>query len=204
MRAQPIEGHAYTRWHPDPARQKAADYTVEDVLNLPPDAPRVELSDGVLLVVPSPTESHQDICSRLWSWLDSHAPEQYWPVQAVGVAVAVDHTLEPDLLLRRAGGDGNRHFFTANQAVLVVEVVSPGTRARDRFAKPTEYAAAGIPFYWRIEQNPIHVYAYRLAPNGRYELAADSSELLELDEPFPIKLAVADLAARRRPASATE
>ena len=43
-----------------------------------------------------------------------------------------------------------------------MEIVSPGTRRFDRFAKPGEYAAAGIPFYWRIEQDPVHVYAYRI------------------------------------------
>jgi hypothetical protein len=48
-------------WHPDSMRQKLADYTLKDILNLPPDAPRVELVNGVMLVVPSPTEDHQNI-----------------------------------------------------------------------------------------------------------------------------------------------
>jgi hypothetical protein len=29
-------------WQPDPVRQMRADYTIEDVLNLPEGAPRVE------------------------------------------------------------------------------------------------------------------------------------------------------------------
>jgi hypothetical protein len=41
-------------WQPDPVRQLRANYTIEDVLNLPEDAPRVELVDGVMVVVPSP------------------------------------------------------------------------------------------------------------------------------------------------------
>lgn len=74
----------------------------------------------------------------------------------------------------------------------VVEVVSPGTRKRDRFEKPGDYAAAGIPHYWRIEQGPVHVYAYDLV-DGRYELVADSADELVLTAPFPIRLPIRDI-----------
>lgn len=193
MSAQAVEDTVHAPWQPDPERQKHADYTLEDVLNLPPDAPRVELINGVMLVVPSPTEGHQNITGLLWAWLRAHAPREYAAMLAVGVAVSVDHTYEPDVVLRRAGGDESRHFFPADQVVLTVEVVSPHTRARDRFGKPAEYAAAGIPFYWRVEQSPVHVFAYRLTPKGTYELAADSAELLELKEPFDITLPIAEI-----------
>src|SRR5258708_2790841 len=63
--AQPIETYARTPWRPDPVRQKRADYTVEDLLNLPPDTPRVELSHGVMQVVPSPTAFHQNVSRQL-------------------------------------------------------------------------------------------------------------------------------------------
>ncbi|MEH0984221.1 Uma2 family endonuclease [Micromonospora sp. CPCC 205556] len=80
-----------------------------------------------------------------------------------------------------------------------MEVVSPGTRRTDRFAKPGEYAAAGIPFYWRVEQDPVHLHAYRrgyrIGPGGerQYELMADSDGLIELSEPFDIKLPITEI-----------
>jgi Uma2 family endonuclease len=77
--------------------------------------------------------------------------------------------------------------------VLAVEVVSTHTRARDRISKPAEYATAGIPFYWRVEQHPVHVFAYRLARGDSYELVADSAEQLELTEPFKISLIIAEI-----------
>jgi Uma2 family endonuclease len=83
--------------------------------------------------------------------------------------------------------------------VLAVELVSPGTRRVDRFAKPGEYAAAGIRYYWRVEQDPVHVYAYRLGerlgPSGfrEYELITDAADLLDLAEPFEIKLPIAEI-----------
>jgi hypothetical protein len=52
MTAEPT-GHVM--WSPSPIRQRLANYFVEDVLNLPDDAPRVELRDGVMIVVPSHT-----------------------------------------------------------------------------------------------------------------------------------------------------
>ena len=161
MTAQPIEPAARGMWGPDPVRQRLANHTIEDVLALPDDAPRVELRDGVLVVVPSPTIGHQNTGNLLWMWLRQHAPA------------------EPDARSRRRGGDQlpqlprtrrrpaqaaggvDHHYFDAEQVVLAVEVVSPGTRRRDRLEKPADYADAGIPHYWRIEQNPVHVYAYR-------------------------------------------
>ncbi|WBB54122.1 Uma2 family endonuclease [Verrucosispora sp. WMMD573] len=186
-------------WCPDPMRQQRADYTLEDLLALPDDAPRVELVDGVIHVTPSPTLGHQDISSLMWLWLRSHAPAHLRAAQAIGVGLSHNTSRQPDVLLCRAGLPADRSRLRPADVVLAVEVVSPGTRRVDRFAKPGEYAAAGIPFYWRIEQNPVRVYAYRLGdrigPGGerQYELVADSTELVELTEPFEIKLPVRDL-----------
>lgn len=181
-------------WQPDPVRQKLADYTIEDVLELPPDAPRVELVDARMLPLPSPRADHQEVASLLWLWLRSHAPRERWrAIQAVGIAVNATQTFEPDVLLVDAEADLGRHFFAPHQVTLVVEIVSPGTRRRDRIHKPAEYAGARVKHYWRVELDPLHVFAYRLGKAGHYELVADSTEVLELAEPFPVKLAVAEL-----------
>jgi hypothetical protein len=54
--------------------------------------------------------------------------------------------------------------------LLVVEVVSPGSETTDRVVKVDQYARAGIPFYWRLEQAatgvPI-IYTYVLDPATR-------------------------------------
>jgi Uma2 family endonuclease len=89
--------------------------------------------------------------------------------------------------------DGRRHYFPAEDVVIAIEVVSPHTRARDRFAKPAEYAGAGIPYFWRVEQDPVGVFAYRLGTDGRYELAAEGTDVLKLDDPFPISLPIAEI-----------
>ncbi|MBU2662982.1 Uma2 family endonuclease [Actinoplanes bogorensis] len=186
------EATGHVMWSPDPIRQRLAVHTLEDVLALPDDAPRVELRDGVMIVVPSPTYDHQDIAGLLWYWLRRHAPEGLRASMATGVALSLDTTFEPDVLLVDAALEGNRHYALARSVVLAVEVVSPGTRKRDRLEKPAEYAAAGIRHYWRVEQNPLHVYAYDLV-DGRYELVADSAEQLVLSAPFPLELPIRDI-----------
>ncbi|WP_112625193.1 Uma2 family endonuclease [Micromonospora saelicesensis] len=188
------------RWRPHPARQQRAGYQVADLRNLPDDdSRRVELVDGALQVAPFPTLVHQDICGLLWTWLRGHAPADVRATQAVAVELSHDTSRCPDVLLCRSDVPSDRSSLRPQDVVLAVEIVSPGTRRIDRFAKPCEYAAAGIPFYWRIEQDPVHVYAYRIGDRvgpGRerqYELVADGPDVIELTEPFDIKLPVAEI-----------
>lgn len=180
-------------------RQQFADYRVEDLLTLPADAPRVELVDGILHMTPLPTLRHQHITDLLTMWLRCRAPTHLLVAQAVSVGFDVDASRRPDVLLHRVGLPSGCCLLRPKDVVLAVEIVSPGTRRVDRFAKPGEYAAAGIPFYWRIEQDPVHLYAYRLGdrigPGGerQYELVADGSEVIELTEPFALKLPIAEI-----------
>jgi Uma2 family endonuclease len=191
--AQPTDPPAPAMWSPDPVRQRLANYTVDDVLSLPDDAPRVELRDGVIIVTPSPTIDHQDIGNLLWQWFRRHAPAMLRPATAVGVGVTLSNTFEPDVvLLRREAVVGSTHYVDADNVVLAVEVVSPGTRRRDRLEKPPGYAAAGIRHFWRIEQEPVRVFAYELVDDA-YKLVADATDELVVDRPFPIRLPIRDI-----------
>ncbi|MEU4334252.1 Uma2 family endonuclease [Micromonospora lupini] len=180
-------------------RQQRADHTLADLLALPDDAPRVELVDGVFQVLPFPTLGHQELSSLLCWWPRSHGPTGLRATQAIGVELGPDTSRRPDVLLCHADVPSDRSSLRPEDVVLAVAIVSPSTRRIDRFAKPGEYAAAGIPFYWRIEQDPVHVYAYRIGdrvgPGGerQYELVADGADVIELAEPFDIKLPVAEI-----------
>jgi Uma2 family endonuclease len=170
-----------------------ADHTIADVLALPVDSPRVELRDGVMIVVPSPTIGHQNIANLLWLRLRSAAPSEYLATTAIGVAIGPADTFEPDVLLLRSRPSMATHYVPADQVVIAVEVVSAGTRRRDRFEKPADYAAVGIPHYWRVEQDPVHLYAYELSSDGTYQLVADSDSEIKLERPFDIRLVIADI-----------
>jgi hypothetical protein len=62
---------------PDPVRQPARAHPLEDLFMLPDDAPRVELADGVLSVVPPPAIGHRKISYRLVAWFEQYAPEAF-------------------------------------------------------------------------------------------------------------------------------
>ena len=189
MTAEPTPAAA---WMSYLDRQRRADQTIENVLSLPDDAPRVELRDGVMIVVPSPTLGHQNIGNLLWMWLKQNAPDEFVPATSVGVAIGLKDTLEPDVALLRQPADTDSHYFGPEQVALAVEIVSPGTKRRDRFEKPADYAAARVPHFWRVEQNPVHVFAYELA-GDRYELVADSEIELTLEKPFEIRLPIGEI-----------
>ncbi|WP_306204820.1 Uma2 family endonuclease [Actinoplanes sp. RD1] len=182
-------------WSPDPIMQRTGRYTIEHVLALPDDAPRVELRDGVIIVVPSPTGGHQDIGNLLWMWFRQNTSEWFRPFTAVGVAIGLGDTFEPDVVLLKEPVSDKSHYFLADQVVIAVEIVSKSTKRRDRLEKPVEYAAVGIPHFWRIEQDPLHVFAYDLV-DGAYQLVADAGveDELVLSVPFEIRLPVRDIA----------
>jgi Uma2 family endonuclease len=135
---------------------------------------------------------HQRINVRLVSWLEHHVPAGFEALMALGVLIDVDTTREPDAMIVHSPADLNHHFCKAEEVLVAVEFVSPGTRRRVRFEKPALYASAGIPHYWRIEQNPVHVFAYDLV-GGAYELAADSTDELVLNEPFELRLPIREI-----------
>ena len=63
-------------------------------------------------------------------------------------------------------------WLSVDDVLLVVEIISPGSEATDTVAKRTEYAGAGIPQYWTVDQDPAQtVTMYRLDGN-RYQARA--------------------------------
>jgi hypothetical protein len=62
---------------------------------------------------------------------------------------------DPDLVVvNRSVVDRNPVRIDASDVVLVVEIVSPGSRRTDRVMKAYEYAKAGIEHYWIAISTP--------------------------------------------------
>jgi Uma2 family endonuclease len=130
--------------------------------------PRVELSKGRLEVLPVPTEIHQLILFFLAKLLDafaqSRAPGIVLPA-GVNVRLKKGNVREPDVVYMKAENARRRHQQYWEGADLVMEVVSPDPKDRERDweTKPREYARAGIPEYWIIDpqQQVIRVLTLR-------------------------------------------
>src|SRR5256885_14808694 len=109
-------------------------------------------------------------------------------------------SLTPDALVVTAQAAArNPSHYLPHEVVLAVEIVSPGSVTMDRVTKPALYAQVEIPFYWRIETDDgIVVHTHQLDPvAGLYRPTGTFQELVETDQPWPIRLPIADVTPRR-------
>ncbi|MEW2518474.1 Uma2 family endonuclease [Actinacidiphila alni] len=133
----------------------------------------IEIVDGMVVVSPSASKRHNRLARILANALDTAAGAEWnadtdFDVRLQDVPLS---NRRPDVVVYRA--DTIDITPTRPEHVLlVVEVVSPGSETTDRIVKVDQYAKAGIPFYWRVEQAATGVplvYTYVLDPaNGHY------------------------------------
>lgn len=90
----------------------------------------------------------------------------------------------------------NQPLLDPYDVQLAVEVVSPGSRRRDRSVKPYMYAEAGIPHFWRVETDNYRGRTKDLPVVVRHELVGlaeyktveeiGAGETLRVVEPFTV------------------
>ena len=130
-------------------------WTYKDYAKLPADGKRYEIINGVLLMTPSPTGSHQDAVGMLFHYLLTHVKLKGLGLVRMApfdVELAPDRVVQPDVLVIL---NKNFHKITESRIVgapdLVVEVASPSTAIYDRHDKYQAYADAGVPEYWIVD-----------------------------------------------------
>jgi Uma2 family endonuclease len=135
----------------------------------------VEFSDGVLEVLPMPSETHQLIVLFLYRTLFAYAA-----TRGVGTVLTAPLRVklwegrfrEPDivfLLAENAARRGNKFWDGAD---LVMEVVSEDDPQRDLDSKRAEYAQAGIREYWIVDPRDRTITVLTLGPAaGEYSCA---------------------------------
>jgi Uma2 family endonuclease len=168
-------------------------WTVDDLDRLPDDGKRYEIIDGSLLVSPAPTPRHQVIADRVRRLLRASAGAEFEVLEAVGVQLP-GSVLIPDVVVAHSGPVwSDRRVLTPRDILLVVEVVSPSSSTTDRVTKPTLYAAAGVPAYWRVEpagSAAPSVVTFRLAGSVYAEQVTATADLpATVDWPFRLQLA---------------
>ncbi|WP_020664212.1 Uma2 family endonuclease [Amycolatopsis benzoatilytica] len=155
----------------------------------------IEVVDGMVVVSPSASKRHNRMARMLANALDAAAGPDWnadtdFDVRLRDVPLT---NRRPDVTVYRAE-TLDLSPTRPEHVLLVVEVVSPGSETTDRIVKTDQYAKAGIPFYWRVEQAAIGmpvVYTYVLDPasrayrdgpvhTGRVEAAAPFSVTVDL------------------------
>ncbi len=122
---------------------------------------------------PAPRSSHQRIARRLANLLEA---SDLYVVCAVGVWTGERRSRIPDIVATAALFDDS---WAPEAPVLVVEVLSPGTRSEDTLRKSREYGDAGTARYWLVDPDNRALTVLRNA-------GAECEILLELDEAHPV------------------
>ena len=81
---------------------------------------------------------------------------------------------QPDIMfVSKANSDNIKKQFVEKNADLVIEVISPESRGRDRGEKFYEYETAGVKEYWLIDTERKQAEFYSLSKDGffNFELA---------------------------------
>ncbi len=129
-------------------------WTEEDYLELETNR-LVEYSHGQLEVLPMPTEAHQFIVLYLYQllrvFLEKHNLGKVL-VAPLRVCLWPGKYREPDVVVMLNEHADRRHQPYWEAPDLVMEVVSPDNRQLDLETKRREYARAGIPEYWIVDQ----------------------------------------------------
>ncbi|MFE4608126.1 Uma2 family endonuclease [Streptomyces niveus] len=177
---------------------RAEGWSAEDLDRLP-EAPRhTELIDGALVFRMSPQRWwHGHLVTMLTVALMEQAPADVRVGREMTIKLDQRNRPEPDLLVTTADYDGDRTWFAPDEVRLAVEVVSPESAHRDRTVKLRKYAEAGIPHYWRIEEENgapvVHVYELD-EPTASYVAVGIFRGSLHRPLPFEINLDLDKLA----------
>ncbi|MEV5599253.1 Uma2 family endonuclease [Streptomyces sp. NPDC052496] len=157
----------------------------------------VEIVDGTAVVRPSAPKRHNRLARILANALDAAAGPDWnadtgFDVRLQDVPLT---NRRPDVVVYRSE-TLDLTPTRPEHVLLVAEVVSPGSETTDRIVKVDQYAKAGIPFYWRIEQTVTGVpliCTYVLDPATRaYRDGEMFTGVVKAAAPFPVTV---DLAA---------
>lgn len=150
-------------------------YTYDDYLKIPEEPGyRFEILEGFLVKEPSPSVQHQRISRelgrQLLTFFDNFDPEGELFFAPLDVTLSTSIVLQPDIMFV----SGTRKKIILKDRIdgicnLIIEIMSPTNRRKDRLHKVEIYRKAGIPHYWIIdpEENTLEVFMLK---DGSYSL----------------------------------
>jgi Uma2 family endonuclease len=190
-----------------PAREPSFDilgtlntpWTAQLALDLLPEnnGPRIEVVRGSVVVTPHAGFDHQDIELELCYRLKQAARRvRLWAYLEVNIVSGNDLFIPDIAVLRRSGG--GKKFMPISEAILLGEILSSGNRRKDLIDRPREYAAAGVPFFLRIDfLNRLPSLVLHELVNGEYQpvTAAAAGGTFAMKKPFEFAIDPAELLA---------
>lgn len=162
-----------------------------DLEAMPDDGRRYELIGGAIVMTPAPGPAHQRVSRRLLAMLEAAAPPGNEVFAApVDLDLPGEQRVQPDLVVAPLSSVGELRLTLP--VLLVVEIISGGSKTHDTVTKRAVYAAAGIPAYWIIDPAGGEITALRLDDSGTYQTYAQGPTVT-LDWPVVVELDIASL-----------
>ena len=141
------------------------EFTLEDYYEIPDDI-RVELIDGVLYTMNSPTSVHQMIGGLIYTKLMNYVMQKKGRclpmISPIDVQLDCDDKtmVQPDVLIlcdrnklvKKGGIYGAPDF--------IVEILTPSTKRKDMIKKNQKYMDAGVREYWLVDPDEKRVMVY--------------------------------------------
>jgi len=135
---------------------------------------RDECWDGVLHMVPPPSSIHERVMLDLSAALDLIAKRRGWRAWTAGLFEHETSWRVPDISVARPEHVSARGL---DGAELVVEVLSPNDRSREKFEF---YARVGVREIWLIDPKTRAIEIYALVGAAYRELALGTSPVLDV------------------------
>ena len=155
--------------------------TWEEFLAWADEDVRAEWVDGEVQLMSPVSIEHQEInvwlCGILSYWAYEHDSGL---ILSAPIAMRIperDRAREPDILfVARENEHRIRPTFIEGPADMVVEIISPESRDRDRGDKFFEYETAGVREYWLLDPQRRRAEWYQLQSDGAYSMIAPDGD----------------------------
>lgn len=146
------------------AEKKQGEYTLEDYYDMP-DERRVELIDGVIYDMATPSPIHQKLAMELSRPIEEYIRKKKGNCIVFGVPVDTrilkdnKTMVQPDVMVVC---DRNKltHHGVEGAPDLIVEILSPSTKRKDMTVKLSKYIEAGVREYWLVDPEKKKVLVY--------------------------------------------
>ena len=149
---------------------------------------RYELEGGrVVQQMTGGSRNHWVIVGRLTFELAAQLDRAAWNVGPADLAVEVGTTVRfPDVLVERAGGDGKA--LESSEPVLLVEVLSPSSVARDLNIKVAEYLSLpSLEAYIVASQDEPIVWIWQRGTDGTRDFPKQPVEINGRDQAIDLR-----------------
>ena len=162
--SQAVYGKTSFRSYPLLPDKLQGEYTAADLARIPEDI-RVELIDGVIYDMASPTGFHQIIAGHLYSILLTAIQAKKGScmpfMSPIDVRLDLDDRtmVQPDVIILC---DKSKYTPRRIEGApdFIAEVLSPSSKTRDLFIKLNKYRNAGVREYWVIDPIKKSVMTY--------------------------------------------